>query len=167
MPRTRVADAGLTVTVATGAGLTVSVALLVLPSLTAMICTDPAPAAVTIPVGETVAIALSPELQVTARPVRIFPLASRVVAVACVVCPTVMVGEARDTVTIATGIGTTVIEDVPVCPSLVARIVALPSASALTRPLDDTLAIEGALDDQVTVRPVRTTLFASLVSAVS
>ena len=77
----------MTVTVATGAGITDSVALLVLPSLMAMICTDPALTDATNPEDETVCnCAVLPELQVTVRPVRTFPLASRVVAVACVVC---------------------------------------------------------------------------------
>jgi hypothetical protein len=155
------------VTVATGAGLTVRVALPVLPSLIAMICTEPALTEVTSPVEETVAMELLPELHDTLRPVRILPLPSRVVALACVVCPTVIVVDARETVTIATGTGTTVIEEAPVLPSLVAVIVALPSATAVTRPLAETVAIDGALDDHATVRPLRTLLLASLVSAAS
>jgi hypothetical protein len=155
------------VTVATGAGLTVSVALPVFPSLIAMICTEPGLFAVTTPVGETVATAALPELHVTLRPARGLPVESRVVAVACVVCPTVINVEASDTVTSATGTGTTVIEEVPVFPSLVAVTVAPPIASEVTRPLADTLAIDGASDDHVTVRPLRTLLLASLVSAAS
>jgi hypothetical protein len=108
-----------------------------------------------------------PELQVTLRPVRMAPDASRVVAVACVVCPTVIDVEASETVTIATGTGTTVIEEVPVFPSLVAVIVALPSATAVTKSLVETLAIAGASDDHVTVRPFKTLLSASRVSAAS
>jgi len=157
----------LTVTVATGTGLTVSVALPVLVSLIAMICTDPALTAVTSPVAETVATAGLPVLHVTARPVRMLPEASRVVADACTVCPTVVVVCASETVTVATGTGTMVIEDVPVFPSLVAVIVALPSADAVTSPVAETLAIAGESDDHVTTRPVRTLLPASLVSAAS
>jgi hypothetical protein len=78
-----------------------------------------------------------------------------------------MVVDASDTVTSATGTGMTVIEDVPAFPSLTALIVALPSAAAVTNPLAETLATEGALDDQVTARPVKTVLVASLVSAAS
>ena len=85
----------------TGAGLTVSVALPVFPSLIAMICTEPAPTLVTSPAGDTVAIAVLPELHVTLRPVKMLPFASRVVAVACVVCPTVIDVEASETVTSA------------------------------------------------------------------
>jgi hypothetical protein len=154
-------------TVVTGAGLTVSVALPVFPSLMAMICTEPGATAVTTPPTDTVATAELPDVQVTLRPVKMVPLASRVVPVACVVCPTVIVVEASETVTSATGTGTTVIEEVPVRPSLVALIVALPSATAVTKPLVDTSAIDGASDDHVTVRPLRTLLLASLVSAPS
>jgi hypothetical protein len=145
----------------------VRVALPVFPSLIAMICTDPELTEVTSPVEDTVAIALLPELHVIERPVKMLPLPSRVVALACVVCPTVIVVGASETVTSATGTGTTVIEDVPVFPSLVAVIVALPSAREVTRPLAETVAIDGALDDHVTVRPLRTLLLASLVSAAS
>jgi hypothetical protein len=113
MPSTRVAVAGLTVTVATEAGLTVSVALPVLVSLVAMIWTEPGATLVTSPVADTVAAAGLPELHVTLRPVRMLPAASRVIAVDWVVCPAVIDVEARDTVTSATGTGTTVIADVP------------------------------------------------------
>jgi hypothetical protein len=166
VPPTTIGVAGAErVTIATGTGLTVRVALPVFPSLIAMICTEPGPMAVTFPVGDTVATAALPELHVTLRPVKMLPPASRVVAVACVVCPTMIDVEARETVTSATGTGTTVTEDAPVIPSLVAVIVALPSAIALTKPLVDTLAIDGASDVHVKVRPLKTLLFASLVSA--
>jgi hypothetical protein len=54
----------------------------------------------------------------------------------------------------------------PSCPSLVAVICEEPAASAVTRPVAETLATPVLLDDQVTVRPVRTLLFASYVVAV-
>ena len=123
--------------------------------------------AVTNPVADTVAFAGLPELQLTVRPVRTVPDASRVVAVAWVVCPTITEVEPSETVTIATGMGTTVTDDVPTTPSLVAVIVAPPKPTAVSSPLADTLAIDGALDDHVTVRPVRTLLLASLVCAES
>jgi hypothetical protein len=150
--------------VATGAGLIVSVALPVFPSLMAMICTEPGATAVTTPAADTVASAGLPDVHATLRPVKMLPSAARVVPVACVVCPTVIVVEASETVTSDTGTGTTVIEAVPVWPSLVAVIVALPSAAAVTKPLVDTVAIDGASDDQETVRPLKTLLLASLVS---
>jgi hypothetical protein len=90
-----------------------------------------------------------------------------VVAVACVVCPTVRVVDPSETVTRLTGTGTTEIADVPATPSLVAVIVALPSASEVTNPVVETVATAELSELQVIVRPVRTLLFASLVSAAS
>src|SRR5205823_1299894 len=78
---------------------------------------------------------------------------------------TVIDVDASATVTLATGTGTTVIAEVPATPSLVAVIVAPPNATAVTTPLVETLAMDGALDDHVTVRPLSTLLLASLVSA--
>src|SRR5689334_15498825 len=48
----------------------------------------------------------------------------------------------------------TVIAAVPLLPSHVAVIVAVPRASPVTRPVADTLASAGALEAQVTVRPL-------------
>jgi hypothetical protein len=50
---------------------------------------------------------------------------------------------------------------VPLFPSLVAVIVALPVATAVTTPLLETVAIEGALVAHVTLRPFRIVPFAS------
>jgi hypothetical protein len=167
IPRTRLSVGGVKVTVATGTGFTVRVALPVLPSLIAMICTVPGATAVTTPEVETVAIEELPEVHVAVRSVRILPEPSRIVAVACVVCPAVMLVEASETVTSATGTGTTVMSDVPVLPSLAAVTVAVPIASADTKPLELTLAIDGASENQVTVRPVSMLVAASRVSAAS
>src|SRR5205823_8644564 len=52
-------------------------------------------------------------------------------------------------------------------PSLVAVIVALPAPTAVTSPLALTVAALGLPELQVTVRPERTLLFASLSTAVS
>jgi hypothetical protein len=73
-------------------------------SLVAVITADPAATPVTKPVLETVAAAVLFELQVIVRPVSTLLLASRVVAVSCVVCPTIM-ELAPLTVTDATGVG--------------------------------------------------------------
>src|SRR5437016_4988684 len=48
----------------------------------------------------------------------------------------------------------TVLADVPLCPSLVAVIVAEPATTPLTRPLEFTVATDVLLLDQVIVRPV-------------
>jgi hypothetical protein len=79
----------------------------------------------------------------------------------------VIVVAASETVTSVTGICTTVMADAPLFPSLVAVIVTLPSALAVTSPVAETPAIEALEEDQLTLRPVRTLLLASLVSAAS
>src|SRR3990170_3549648 len=61
----------------------------------------------------------------------------------------------------------TVSAAVPLFPSLVAVIVAAPSATPVTRPLDDTVATAVLFDVHVTVRPVRMFPFASLTTALS
>jgi hypothetical protein len=137
-----VLEASPTLTDATGAGVIVNAALPVFPSLVAAICAVPTETAVTTPVVETVATPVLSELQVTARPVSSPPLASRVVAVACAVSTAVIVPGTRATVTDATGIGTTVIVALPLFPSLVAVIVAVPGATAVTTPADDTVATD-------------------------
>lgn len=80
-PTLTVAVAGVTVTVATGFGVMVTVAVPVFPSLEAVIVAEPAATPVTTPLVETVAIARLLLLQATTRPVRILLLASRRVAV--------------------------------------------------------------------------------------
>ena len=69
--------------------------------------------------------------------------------------------------TALTGFGLTVIAEVPPFPSLVAVIVAVPGAIAVTSPVDDTLATLGALVDHDTARPASGCLPASLGSAFS
>jgi hypothetical protein len=71
-----------TVTVATGAGVTVIVALPLFPSLVAMMLVVPTAFAVTTPDASTVAMAVLPELQTTVRPVSGLLFESSVVAVA-------------------------------------------------------------------------------------
>src|SRR5262245_13683462 len=62
---------------------------------------------------------------------------------------------------------TTVTLALPVMPSLVALIVVVPPATPVTRPVDDTDAVLGATDAQVTIRPVRMFPCASFGVAVS
>ena len=69
-------------TVATGMGVTFSVALPVFPSLVAVIVAFPGATAVTTPSDETVATPVFPLVHVTTRPVRTLLPASNVVAVA-------------------------------------------------------------------------------------
>src|ERR1051326_2775633 len=61
----------------------------------------------------------------------------------------------------------TVMADVPLCPSLVAVIVAEPAATPVTRPLPFTVATDGLLLAQVTTRSGRVLPLASLGVAVS
>src|SRR5436189_6274705 len=63
--------------------------------------------------------------------------------------------------------GVTVMAEVPLCPSLVAVIVAEPAATPLTSPLPLTVAADVLLLCQVTVRPTSGLPFASLGVAVS
>jgi hypothetical protein len=58
----------------------------------------------------------------------------------CVACPTVTLTWFGDTMTALTGRGLTLTVAAPVLPSLVAEMVALPCAMAVTTPLDDTVA---------------------------
>src|SRR5437762_423999 len=168
-PTGTLADAGLTVTDATGTPLTVMLAVPLCPSLVAVIVTGP-PAAtpLTSPLPFTLAIALLLDCQVITRPVKGLPLASRGVAVSCTVCPIATVPELGVTVTAATGATVTVTLAVPLCPSLVAVIVTgPPGPTPVTSPLPFTLAIALLLDCQVITRPVNGLPLASRGVAVS
>lgn len=154
-------DAGVTTTDATGAGagaFTVICALPVFPSLVAVIVAVPAAFAVTTPLALTVAVCGALDAQTMLRPVSVLPLPSYVIAVSVIVPPTVSVPLVGATATDATGIGAGVVTvtcALATFPSLVAEIVVVPAASAAIFPLASTLATCGALEDQVTARPVR------------
>ena len=151
--------AGETVTDATAAGagvLTVIVEEADCPSLAAVMDTLPPEIAVTSPELETVAIAFDPEVQPIARPVRMLLLASRVTADSCTDPPTRTLAVAGETDTDATGIGVgalTLNDEAFVLPSLVALIIALPDAFALTVPAASTVATFMSELDHVTTRP--------------
>jgi len=137
-------------------------------SLDALIVAVPAPAAVTVaeaPLPVTVRTALSLEVQAIVRPVSTPPLASVVVAVSCWVSPTVIGVVGDETVTAATGAGVTVNGALPVFPSLVAMMFEVPTATAVTKPSEDTVATDASLELHTIARPVRTLLFASSVVA--
>src|SRR6266550_3278171 len=147
--------------------VTVTVAVPVFPSLVAVIVGAPAARPVTSPVPLTVASARLPLAQVIVRPVSTLPAESFVVAASCAVPPTNTLAEAGLIVTEATGTFATVTVAVPFCPSLVAVIVAVPAATAVTRPLADTVATPGTLLAHVTTRPISAEPFASSGVAVS
>jgi len=89
------------------------------------------------------------------------------VAVSCTVCvPTTVAGDG-ETVIEPTGTWSTKIVDVPLFPSLVAVITAVPAATPVTTPPVETVATAVALELQVTTRPVRVLPPASFVIAVS
>jgi hypothetical protein len=160
-PATTLAIAGLTATVATGTGVTVSVALPLFPSLVAVIVAVPGATELTTPALDTVATTVLSELQSIVRPVRTPPFASRVVAVAWVVCPASTDARARETVTAATGAGVTVRAALPLLPSLVATMFAAPGLIAVTSPVADTVAMVVFSELHVVLRPVSIPSFAS------
>lgn len=143
------------------------VAVALFPSLVAVIDAEPTATPVTNPVAETDATVAALLDHVTVRPVRMLPAESFVVAVSWTFVPTRSVATVGAIVTEATGTTVTVIADVPLCPSLIAVIVAEPAETAETRPVAETVATPGVLLDHVTVRPVRTLLAESLVVALS
>src|SRR3989442_1232291 len=134
-PTTTVAVAGLTTTEATGTLDTVTATVPLWPSLVAVIAAAPTATPVTKPLAETVATALLLVVQVTTRPLSRLPLASLGVAVSCIVPPTYTFGAVGLTITDATGTVDTVTVAMPLCPSLIAVIVAVPTATPATNPL--------------------------------
>src|SRR5205809_476727 len=161
------ADAGVTVTDATGTGVTVMADAPLFPSLVAVIVAVPAVFPVTSPLALTVATAVLLLAQVTVRPLSGFPFASFADPARCTAWPACTHAVAGVTVTDATGTGVTVIAAAPLCPSLVAVIVAEPAAPPVTSPLALTVATAVLLLAHVTVRPANRLPFASFGVAVS
>src|SRR2546421_8671378 len=153
-PIATVPELGVPVTAATGATVTVTLAVPLCPSLVAVIVTGP-PAAtpLTSPLPFTLAIALLLDCQVTTRPVSGLPFVSLGVAVSCTVLPTATPAVAGVTVTDATGTGVTVMAAVPLWPSLVAVIGAEPPPLGGTRPLLLFRVAVLVVDSPVPVRP--------------
>src|SRR5207245_2465125 len=151
-----------------GGGLvTVMAALPLCPSLVAVMVAEPAVTPVTNPLPFTVAMDPLPLAQTIVRPVNTLPDPSLVVAVSCAVWPACTLADAGLTVTVATGTLETEMTAVPVRPSLVAVIVAEPTATAPASPLPFTAATDGLLLVQVTVRPLSTLPAESVVVAPS
>jgi hypothetical protein len=159
--------AGVTLTVATGTGWTVMLAVPLLPSLVAVIVAVPEATPVTTPVLLTAAMVGVLLLHEMLRPVSGAPDASRVAAVRGVVAPIRTVALVGATTTLATGTGVTVTVAVPVMPSTVAEMVADPGATAVTSPEAETVAVALADDVQVVVRPLNALPLASFATAVS
>jgi len=132
----------------------VTVAAALFCALVAVIVAVPAATPVTSPLPFTVAAGGLPLAQVMLRPVSGIPAESRGVAVNCTVPPTRMLAVAGLTVTDATGTRLTATVAVPLFPSLVAVIVAVPTAAPVTSPLPFTVAATGLLLAHVMLRPV-------------
>src|SRR5947207_10709623 len=156
------AEAGVTATAATGTVVTAIAAVPLCPSLVAERVAEPGAMPVTSPLPLTDATDGFELVQLTARPESVLPLASLSVAASCWVCPTWIPAEAGVTATEATGTFVTVIEEVPVCPSLVAVMIADPTAAAVTTPLPLTVATDAFELDQLTTRPESVLPLASL-----
>ena len=150
-----------------GGAVTVIVAVPVWPSLVAVMVAAPAATADTRPLALTVATDALLVVQVTTRPDSGLPPASFGVAVSCTVCPACTLAVAGVTATDATGTTVTVIVAPPDCPSLVAVMVATPTATLLTRPLPFTVAIAELLVAHVTTRPLSGVPLASFGVAAS
>src|ERR1041385_1059142 len=150
-----------------GSPCTVTVALPLCPSLVAVIVAEPAATPLTTPLPLTPATEVLLLAHVTVRPANGFPLASFGVAVSCIVPPTSTDAVAGLTLTDATGTLLTVMLAVPLCPSLVAVMVAEPGATPVTTPLPLTPATEVLLLAQVTVRPIKAFPLMSMGVAVS
>jgi hypothetical protein len=156
-----------TLTLATGACVTVSTAVPLRPSLLAVIVVVPGVIAAMPPEASTVAMAVFEDDQMIVRPVSASFDALRSVAVAMVLDPALTDDAARLTVTVATGTGVTVSVADPLRPSLVAVMLVLPSLSAVMAPVPDTDATAGLLELQVTVRPLSEAPVLLRVSAVA
>jgi hypothetical protein len=147
--------------------LTVSGALPTLPSLIALIVTDPFAIAVTSPFESTVASAGFELCQATTRPLRTFPCASLTVAVACVVCPLESVLLASATVTDAAGTSRTLMDAVAFLLFDWAVMMARPFATPVTSPASDTVAMAVFEDVHLVLVPVKVRPSASNAVAMS
>src|SRR2546428_57365 len=113
------------------------------PSLVAVMVAEPTVTPVTRPLELTVATEVLLLDQVTVRPDSGFPFASLGVARSCTVCPTWIAAVAGLTLTEATATVETVMLAAPLCPSLVAVIVADPVVTPVTSPPPSTVAPGG------------------------
>jgi len=150
----------------TGATVTVTLVVPLLPSLVAVIVADPAATAVMTP-ADTVATEAALVDHVTTRSVTTVPLASFTVSVGVAVCEMTRAKLGGDSVTLPTGIAVTVTVEDPLFPSAVAVIVAVPPATPVTTPDDDTVAVDALLVPHVMGRLVTTVPFSSFTVAVN
>src|SRR5437660_11484845 len=134
---------------------------------------SPGATAVTSPLPFTMATDPSELIHVTTRPLSTPPFASCNVAKSCTVPPTCRLEDAGLTMTDATGAGggggkvVTVTVAVPLFPSLVTVIAAVPVATPVTNPPALTRATAVLLLPQVTARPLSTAPTESVVAPAS
>ncbi len=144
--------AGVTWTAATGTAATVTPTAADRDSLVAVMVAAPGAIAVTKPVTSTTAMAASLVPQNTVRPVSGAPLRSSVAALSCTDAPTSRLGAVGVICTLATERATTVTSAVALRPSMLAAMRAVPVATAVTRPVAETVATALSLLDHCTER---------------
>ncbi len=166
-PRPTVPVAGLTVTLATGATTTVTVAVALFPSDVPVIVTVPGETPRTTPRDDTTAVAGAELDHENTRPGSGALPASNAVPVRVTVAPTLTVEDGGATMTDATGVVLTVSVTEPLFPSDVAVICAVPAATPVTTPWASTVATAGSPLAYVMTRLVSTLPLASLGTAVS
>jgi hypothetical protein len=136
------------------------------PSLVAVMVTAPALSPVTRPVLDTTATASLLEPHPTTRSVRMVA-PDLTVAESCTDAPTPMLLDGGATVTLVTARRLTLTVADPVLPSIVAKITALPAPTAVTTPVCETVATDGAPDVHDAGRPESGLPFASNATAAS
>src|SRR3989449_7905968 len=148
-------DTGLTATEATDAGITVKLAVPLLPSLVAVIVAEPTVNVWANPAPFTVPTPCALLCQVIVRPVSGLPVASFGVAVNWNEAPTWTLAVAGLTATVATGMVVTVMAAEPILPSLcVVTVTGLLAALPVTSPFASTLATAALPLCQDIERPV-------------
>ena len=143
---------GVSVTVATAACETVIVAPPLLPSAVAAIVAVPAPTADAMPFASTVATAALLVLHVTARPASGFCAASYATAESCVRTPGAASTCGGVTTMLVTGVFSTVIIAIPDVPFTLAATCVDPSATPVTSPALETVAMLESCDRPEDVR---------------
>ena len=162
-----VAVSGCSVTLAMAVGTTVTALVPIFPSLAAVMVATPGATPVTTPAVDTTATWLSLDVHVTMRSVTTMPAVSRTVADSVAVWPTARLALVGRIAIDPTGTSETITTMPVLTPSLVAEMVAEPGATAVTRPVADTVATAGLLELQLTVRSASTTPLASFTVGTS
>jgi hypothetical protein len=157
---------GATATLATGALATVTVADPLTPSTVAEILAEPRPTAVSAPPKTVTTCVLSLD-QIAVLSGSTVPFASSALAARCCVWPVSIEIELGVTITLLTAPGEMVNCEVPLFPSAVAVIVAVPIAFAVTSPFASTVTTSALLVVQTIARPASSFWLASYAFAMS